>query len=180
MPRFAPNRADVVPGLRFGRWTLVREVTTGARYRRRAIFRCDCGSEQERDISDVRTGHSLSCGCYGREESVRRFTTHGERSRDIVGGQTPEYLAWLAMKARCRNVNNSSYSNYGGRGIRVCDRWCESFEAFLTDVGRKPTPTHSLDRINNDGNYEPGNVRWATRHEQRVNQRPVRRQRHGL
>jgi len=82
-----------------------------------------------------------------------------------------EYIAWLGMKARCNNPNCRGYKWYGARGIKVCDRWNKSFDAFLEDMGRAPSPDHSLDRTDNDGNYEPGNVRWATRDVQRLNQR---------
>jgi hypothetical protein len=94
---------------------------------------------------------------------------HGAARR---GRQTPEYVAWMAMKARCANPRTRDYELYGGRGVRVCDRWLESFESFLADVGRRPSPKHSLDRHpNKDGNYEPGNVRWATMSEQNRNKR---------
>lgn len=83
--------------------------------------------------------------------------------------QMPEYTSWLNMKSRCGNPKNHRYYRYGGRGIKVCDEWLNSYKSFLSDVGRKPTPAHTLDRINNDGNYEPGNVRWATDEEQKNN-----------
>ena len=84
---------------------------------------------------------------------------------------TPEYRTWAGMKNRCLNPNNPRYKSYGGRGISVCSEWIESFSAFLSHVGLKPSPLHSIDRINNDGNYEPGNVRWATAKEQARNTR---------
>ena len=83
--------------------------------------------------------------------------------------RTPEYKAWDGMKQRCFNPNHKSYSDYGGRGITVCDRWQNSFETFLADMGVKPTSKHSLDRINNDGDYSPDNCRWATKAEQQNN-----------
>jgi hypothetical protein len=87
---------------------------------------------------------------------------------------TPEYNAWCMMRARCGNPKNNSYHNYGGRGIKVCERWASSFESFLADVGRKPSPKHSLDREENNGDYEPGNVRWSTRRTQTLNRRPYK------
>jgi hypothetical protein len=93
---------------------------------------------------------------------------HGETNEN----RTIEYEAWISMKGRCGNPNATGFKNYGGRGIIVCERWLKSYLAFLADMGRRPSPGHSIDRIDNDGNYEPGNVRWATRHEQNKNKRP--------
>jgi hypothetical protein len=85
--------------------------------------------------------------------------------------RTPEYQVWLNMRKRCMSPNNPSYKNYGGRGIKICDRWLKSYENFFSDMGSRPTPKHSIDRINNDGDYEPGNCRWATAAEQTRNVR---------
>lgn len=101
----------------------------------------------------------------------QRATKHG-------GVTTPEYLAWGAMKERCYVPSHKEFKNYGARGIAVCDEWRDSFAAFIRDVGHKPTPSHSLDRIDNNGNYERSNVRWATKLDQSLNRRPVRRYRH--
>lgn len=146
-------------GQRFGSWTV---RAPGAKVGMHMGWECwcDCGSgPRVVPGARLRGGHSLSCGaCPPR--------THGEGAR---GRQSPEYLAWLAMRKRCRDKGGIRWDRYGGRGIRVCDEWERSYETFLAGVGRKPTPSHSLDRINNDGNYEPGNVRWATRREQAEN-----------
>lgn len=84
---------------------------------------------------------------------------------------TPEYTAWCRIKAVCCNKNNPKFTNYGGRGIKICDRWLESFENFLSDMGHRPSEKHSIDRINNDGNYEPDNCRWTTSTNQANNRR---------
>lgn len=106
----------------------------------------------------------------GRAAANRARSTHGMAPR----GQPlpPEYNVWSRMKDRCNNPKNKNYADYGGRGVKVCDRWQTDFSAFLADVGRRPSSELTLERIENDGNYEPGNVRWATRKEQKANQRP--------
>lgn len=96
-----------------------------------------------------------------------RRTYHG-------GSKTPEYRLWAGMKERCLNSKSKAWANYGGRGIRICERWANSFSAFIEDIGYRPSPNHTIDRVNNDGNYEPGNVRWATPKEQARNRRDNR------
>ena len=103
------------------------------------------------------------------EKRAEAHRTHGQAGRS----KSPEYRAWDAMKQRCLNPRSSAYPSYGGRGISVCDKWRESFDAFYADMGPKPEPKalYSLDRIDNDGDYEPGNCRWAT-HSQQLKNRP--------
>jgi hypothetical protein len=126
-------------------------------------FQCDCGRLVVKAIRQV--GANSSCGCqrYIRESS--------DRMRDD-GRQSPEYNSWLAMKARCSNPKQRNYRWYGARGIIICERWQNSFEVFLQDMGPKPSVKHSIERINNEGNYEPGNCIWATHAEQMANRRP--------
>ncbi|WP_155054542.1 hypothetical protein [Streptomyces blattellae] len=156
------NRAQATPGARFGRLTVVGEPTRGANSR--IEVRCDCGSEKTIALRALGTTTN-SCGCLGKETASARARKHGKRD-------TPEYRIWQGMKWRCLNPNYKPYPRYGGRGIKVCDRWIDSFEAFLADVGPRPSPKHTLDRLDNDGNYEPGNVAWRTYKEQAQNKRP--------
>jgi hypothetical protein len=122
---------------------------------------CDCGDVSVVRGSDLRSGRSLACA------KCRTRATHGHAR---TGARSPTYQTWVAMKNRCLNPATENYSRYGGRGVTVCQRWVESFDAFLADVGERPDG-RTLDRIDNFRGYEPGNVRWATRREQRLNTR---------
>ena len=164
-------------GRRVFRWTLLSEgrpaISKGGRKRPRWFCRCDCGSEKlvlEQSLTLAlrsKTGGSRSCGCLRTERSIRHG--HNRHCRPSA-----EYTAWIAAKKRCFNPRNPSYRNYGKRGIRMCPEWAGSFEVFLRDVGPKPDPTYSLDRINPDGNYEPENCRWAPMSVQARNKRNTR------
>lgn len=125
---------------------------------------CSCGESTIVQGNNLKSGNTTSCGCIRAIATGNRVRSHGNR-------ESLEYGSWTNMKQRCLNPNNTKYSYYGGRGISIAPQWIKSFAQFLHDVGRRPTNLHSLDRINVNGNYEPGNVRWATKKEQAVNRR---------
>jgi hypothetical protein len=150
-------------GRRFGRLTVISDAGNNKYSNAQWLCLCDCGATKTVGGRSLRVGKSQSCGCVTLEVNRSRMTRHGKTG-------TCEHNIWLTMRDRCRNPKNHKFSAYGGRGIAVCDRW-NSFEAFLADMGPRPTSRHSIDRIDNDGNYEPDNCRWATSKEQRANQR---------
>jgi hypothetical protein len=127
------------------------------------LCHCECGKSTRSRTADLVANKTLSCGCTGKGKIGDITRTHGR-------SKTPTYLCWLNMKARVKPHHPRSV-DYFSRGITLCDRWDHSFESFLADMGEKPVHK-SLDRINNDGNYEPGNCRWATTKEQANNTRP--------
>lgn len=159
------RRVDIT-GKRFGRLVAtelaVRSPSTW-------VCKCDCGQIHRVRLGNLRSGHIRSCGCFSREDSARRKVTHGNNRRGL---RSTEYGSYHSAKARCTNVALHNYAHYGGRGIEF--RF-ESFEEFLAEVGPKPMKGLSIDRIDVNGHYEPGNVRWATASEQMKNRRPFKR-----
>ncbi len=132
---------------------------------------CSCGRIARVSASRINTGKTLSCGCLRAETTVRRNQERTRHGHTTGYGSSPEYVAWRSMRARCYYASNIDYSSYGGRGITVCERW-QTFDGFLADMGHRPSPGHTLDRYpDNDGNYEPGNCRWATARQQGRNRR---------
>jgi len=172
MPRNPLNprpRYAVTPGTRFHRLLVTPRTARLPGGHKAWVCECDCGNECLRRPRELLTGDSRSCGC-SRTESFSRTWREKMASRPPVKRKkTPEYQVWTSAKGRCSRKNGKYWNRYGGRGIAMCDKWRRSFGAFLADMGRRPSPQHSLDRINNDGNYEPGNCRWATRREQMQN-----------
>ncbi len=162
-----------ITGQKFGRLTVLSRDPVNRRPTK-WICRCECGNEKSFVSHNLIRGFSKSCGCYradlnravmaaNREAFTGARLTHGKFG-------TPTHVSWNAMLQRCTNENRDNYEFYGGRGIKVCERW-ESFENFLADMGERPVGT-TLDRYpNNNGNYEPGNCRWATVSEQMKNRR---------
>lgn len=165
--RLSKSRAKDIAGQKFNRLTVIRYV--GSNYRGDAewLCKCDCGNEIVTTGYRLRNGTTNSCGCLHKEiTSKGKFhTTHGMHG-------SPEYSIWSDIKKRCnpKNKNNPKYRLYAGRGIKVCKRW-HRFENFLADMGVRPSPKHSIDRRNNNGDYTPDNCYWATDIEQANNKR---------
>lgn len=155
-------RFQDLTGRTFGQITVLHFL--GMLPRSTWICRCSCGKEWPVVARALTSGNTKSCGCWGRAQTTSSLTTHGKR-------HTPTYNVWRNMRQRCKPEHAKQYKYYAGRGIRVCERWLHSFENFLADMGEMPSPKHSLDRIDNDGHYEPLNCRWATRIEQGANKR---------
>ena len=148
---------------RFGRMLVIKE---NGKDRHGSILwecKCDCGTVKTIKGDWLKRGAVKSCGCYNREQTIKRNYKHGHNTRKKT---TSEYIAWNNMIARCENPNDPRYNTYGKRGVVVCEGWRNSFKSFLEHIGARPSKKLSVDRIDNDGNYEPGNVRWGISEQQ--------------
>ena len=154
----------------FGRLTVVARVGTTPSGSATWLCACSCGNETTVSRDHLRSGCTHSCGCFYRD-------TRGEQNRKHGLAESPTYTSWYCMIHRCTNAHDIAFDRYGGRGIKVCARWLgtSGLENFFADMGPRPSLSHSIDRYpNNDGNYERGNCRWATRKQQARNRRSNR------
>ena len=160
--------AKDISGLTFGRLTAIACVSKIKSGLNQWLCICSCGTETVTTQKSLANGGTQSCGCIADELFRKNFIEHDTSTHGL--SKTPEYKTWKGIRARCTNPNEPNYKYYGGRGISVCKRW-QTFENFISDMGKRPTPKHSIDRINNMGNYTNHNCRWATHTQQMRNTR---------
>ena len=160
------KKYNITVGERFGKLVIVKELPS-SRGHRDVLCQCDCGCLKVVKYYHLKDSKTTSCGCNRPSKIAAARTKHGDNRR---GKTTKEYRTWQSMWARCTLPSQSSYKYYGEIGVSVCDRW-KLFNNFLADIGRAPSPAHSIDRINPFGNYEPTNCRWASSSEQSANKR---------
>ncbi len=157
-----PHPVPIKVGMQYGHLTIIREVSPcyypSGRKGRHILCACECGGESVVTLNNLKSGNTTSCGCFQKSLSSKHNMS-----------QSLTYVTWEQMISRCEYSENKGYYLYGARGISVCPRWRNSFLAFYEDMGPRPSPNHSIDRLDGSGNYEPGNCRWATPTEQARN-----------
>lgn len=146
-------------GKKFNKLTIIKQLENDKRYRKRYFCKCDCGNYKSVLKDNLINGITKSCGCM--KKGINK--SHGKSKH-------PLYVTWSTMKKRCYNKKSKDYKNYGARGIIVCDRWLDSIDNFIEDMGERPKG-HTLDRVDVNGNYEPNNCKWSNSIEQRTNTR---------
>ncbi|CAB4174487.1 hypothetical protein UFOVP1138_64 [uncultured Caudovirales phage] len=161
-------RHEISIGSAFGKLTVIEQEGVSANGALMWKCCCECGSVKLYRSGRLRSGYSTGCGC----SKGNNLKTHGL-------GKPPEYMVWWGMKNRCNRKQDKQYKNYGGRGIKVCERWENSFSSFIEDMGKRPFEKAQINRINNNGNYEPSNCEWTTQSENQKNRRVFRRKKNG-
>jgi len=151
---------------KYGRLLVIKEIGRNKHGKKMYECLCDCGNTINSLGVYLRNGDTKSCGCYGQDMRKKSVLKHGQSHNKLCD----EYQIWKAIRQRCLNPKHASYWRYGGRGIFICERW-NDFSNFLADMGKRPSKGHSIDRIDNNGNYEPKNCRWATVNEQSRNKK---------
>lgn len=158
-------------GLRIGRLVVIEPAEKSVYGAAMWHCLCDCGGTKDVAHQSLERGASKSCGCFRKEAGAIRGKNNATHGMSRHADRAPEWKAWMAMRQRCLKPKHKQFRDYGARGITVCDEWIDDFQAFFDHIGLRPSPRHSIDRIDNDRGYEPGNVRWATKKEQQRNRR---------